>query len=148
MEGAIFFCPAAWSWLLPPGVRRVETAEALTGRDWDLVALTREGCGRLREREVRCRTLLVPGDCDPGLLAWFQPRTVISFGMSPRDSLTLSSVAEPVLCVQRALPRADGTVVEPQEFPLPALPGGAEALLPLLGLRLLQMPLTEQPLSW
>ena len=60
-----------------------------------------------------------------------------------RDSLTLSSLAEPVLCVQRALPRPDGAVIDPQEFPLPPLPGPAEALLPILGLRLLQMPLTE-----
>ena len=59
------------------------------------------------------------------------------------DSLTLSSLTEPVLCVQRALPRPDGTVVEPQELPLPPLPAPAEALLPLLGLWLLQMPLTE-----
>lgn len=148
MEGAIVSCPAAWAWLLPPGICRVERAADLAGRVWDLVALT-WGDGDLPgEGTVRCRTLLAPGDWGPASLARFRPETVISFGLSPRDSLTLSSLRSPVLCVQRALPRPDGAVVEPQEFPLPALPGPAEALLPLLGLRLLQMPLTEPPLAW
>ena len=62
--------------------------------------------------------------------------------------LTLSSLAEPVLCVQRQLPRPGGGVVEPQEFPLPELPAPAAELLPLLGLRLLQLPQTSAPFVW
>ena len=77
-----------------------------------------------------------------------QAEAVVTCGLSPRDSMTLSSLAEPVLCVQRALPRPDGGTVEPQEFPLPALPGPAAELLPLLGLWLLQMPLTEGRFPW
>ena len=73
---------------------------------------------------------------------------MITCGLSPRDSLTLSSLTEPVLCVQRSLPRPDGAVIEPQEVPLPPLPGPPEELLPLLGLRLLLMPLTEPYLLW
>ena len=73
---------------------------------------------------------------------------MITCGLSPRDSLTLSSLTEPVLCVQRHLPRPDGAVIEPQEFPLPSLPGPPEELLPLLGLRLLLMPLAEPPFLW
>ena len=73
---------------------------------------------------------------------------MITCGLSPRDSLTLSSLTEPVLCVQRSLPRPDGAVIEPQEFPLPSLPGPPEELLPLLGLRLLLMPLAEPPVLW
>ena len=61
---------------------------------------------------------------------------------------TLSSLTEPVLCVQRQLPRPDGTVIEPQEFPLPALPGPAAELLPLLGARLLRLPQTADPFLW
>ena len=53
-----------------------------------------------------------------------------------------------MLCVQRTLPRPGGGEVVPQEFPLPPLPGPAEELLPLLGLRLLQMPQTKNPFSW
>ena len=109
--------------------------------------MTPEGCQALAEHpagEIICRLLLAPGDL-PALPAQVRAETVVSYGLSPRDSLTLSSLAEPVLCVQRALPRLDGTVIDPQEFPLPPLPGPAEALLPLLGLRLLRMPLTEPP---
>ena len=68
--------------------------------------------------------------------------TVITYGLSSRDSLTLSSLEEPVLCIQRTLPRPDGAAIEPQEIPLPPLLEPAEQLLPLLGLWLLQMPLT------
>ena len=148
MEGALFDCPAAWRAMLPPGVRPMETAEALTGRVWDLLALTPRGCGRLKGISLLCRILLVPGECPPELLARLGAESVVTYGLSHRDSLTLSSLAEPVLCVQRALPRTDGTLVEPQEFPLPGLPWPAEGSLPLLGLRLLQMPLTEALVLW
>lgn len=43
---------------------------------------------------------------------------------------------------------AGGGVVEPQEFPLPELPAPAAELLPLLGLRLLQLPQTSAPFVW
>ena len=89
----------------------------------------------------------MPGDCTAPLER-ITAETVVTYGLSSRDSLTLSSLAEPVLCVQRQLPRPGGGVVEPQEFPLPSLPFPAEALLPLLGLRLLQMPQTKNPFSW
>ena len=83
------------------------------------------------------------------VLARVRAETVVTCGLSQRDSLTLSSLSEPVVCLQRALLRPDGGTVEPQEFPLPPdLPAPAEALLPLFGLRLLQMPLTEPPFSW
>ena len=145
MNAAIFDCPAEWAHLLPPGTRRVLRGEELREHIWPLLALTPGGCRALagrRESGVVCRLLLVPGDL-PVLPAQIRAETVVSYGLSPRDSLTLSSLAEPVLCVQRALPRPDGAVIDPQEFPLPPLPGPAEALLPILGLRLLQMPLTE-----
>lgn len=144
MEGAMFDCPAPWLERLPPGILGAESPAGLTGRNWDLLALTRRGREALGRTEVSCRILLVPGDGPPPVRA----ETVITWGLSPRDSLTLSSLAEPVLCVQRSLPRPDGAVIEPQEFPLPALPGPPEELLPLLGLRLLLMPLTEPPALW
>ena len=141
MDSGIYDCPRVWGDLLPEGVRQLREPEALAERVWSLLALTAEGCRRLEGTGPLCRILLAPGDCPPALLAGAE--TVISYGLSPRDSLTLSSLAEPVLCVQRALPRPDGRLVEPQEFPLPPLPAPAEQMLPLLGLRLLQMPLTD-----
>jgi len=145
MDAAIYECPGEWEGFLPPGTRRVRRAEELEEHLWPLMALTAGGCRALAEgrgRVLVCRVLLAPGEFRPAL-AGIRAETVISYGLSPRDSLTLSSLAEPVLCVQRSLPRLDGTAVEPQEFPLPPLPGPVEAMLPVLGLRLLQMPLTE-----
>lgn len=149
MDAAIFDCPAEWARLLPPGTRRVRRAEELTERLWPVLALTGDGCRALENQSggIVCRLLLAPGD-RPAVLARVRAETVVSYGLSPRDSLTLSSLAEPVLCAQRALPRPDGTVIEAQEFPLPPLPAPAEALLPLLGLRLLQMPLSESLFVW
>ncbi len=146
MDAAIYHCPTAWNPLLPSGTQRIRFAAELAEHIWLLLALTPEGCRMLAEfpnrSRVICRLLLAPGHIQP-LPAHIQAETVVSYGLSPRDSLTLSSLTAPVLCVQRALPRLDGTVLEPQEVPLPPLPAPAEALLPLLGLRLLQMPLTE-----
>ena len=142
MDAAIYGCPVEWARLLPPGTRRARSAEELAEHLWPLLVLAAKGCRALEGRpgNAVCRLLLAPGEC-PSILTRIRAETVISYGLSPRDSLTLSSLTEPVLCVQRALPRPDGTVIDPQEFPLPPLPAPAEALLPILGLRLLQMPL-------
>lgn len=148
MEGAIFGCPDGWADWLPPGTRRPADAEELAKQVWAVLALTAPGCQQLGERVVRCQILLVPGNCPPARLDRVRAKTVVTCGLSPRDSLTFSSLESPVLCVQRALPRPDGGIVEPQEFPLPGLPPPAEELLPLLGLRLLQMPLTDALRLW
>ena len=116
MEGVIFCCPPAWRKLLPPGVLGAERAEALAEQYWPLLVLTRRGCGELGDTAALCRVLLVPGDCTAPLER-ITAETVVTYGLSSRDSLTLSSLAEPVLCVQRQLPRPGGGVVEPQEFP-------------------------------
>ena len=131
------------------GITRLgaERAEALAEQYWPLLVLTRRGCGELGDTAALCRVLLVPGDCTAPLER-ITAETVVTYGLSSRDSLTLSSLAEPVLCVQRQLPRPGGGVVEPQEFPLPELPAPAAELLPLLGLRLLQLPQTSAPFVW
>ena len=142
MKNVLFCCPDGWKDILPPGVLGAVRPEELAGRAWDLLALTELGCRSLGEAPLLCRILLVPGDCPVVLPDRLGAEAVITYGLSPRDSLTLSSLTEPMLCIQRALPRPDGTVVEPQELPLPPLPFPAEQLLPLLGLRLLRMPLS------
>lgn len=147
MEAAIFDCPKQWRRWLPQGVSLLESPRAAAERTWALLVLTGSGCRRLGEEELTCKILLTPGEC-PEALARLRAETVISYGLSPRDSLTLSSLETPVLCVQRTLPRLDGTLIEPQELLLPTLPGPAEALLPILGLRLLQMPQTDGTAFW
>ena len=82
---------------------------------------------------VTAAVLLLPGDCGAN---GFRAETVVTYGLSPRDSITFSSLREPVLCVQRTLPLLCGGVLEPQEFPLPGVEG-AERLLPGVGTRLL-----------
>ena len=147
MEGVLFCCPPSWERLLPPGILGTRQAAALPACCWPLMVLTRRGCEELGDTAAMCRVLLAPGDRALSL-EHVSAETVVTYGLSHRDSLTLSSLAEPVLCVQRQLPRPDGTVIEPQEFPLPALPGPAAELLPLLGARLLRLPQTADPFLW
>jgi len=144
MESAIYICPGPWRDLLPPGVRPLTQPREIGKRPWAALALTPQALPL--PGEIRCGTLLLPGEWGPP--AGVRAERVVTYGLSPRDSLTLSSLRQPVLCVQRALPRPDGTVVEPQEIPLTGLPLPAAELLPLLGLRLLQMPWGQVGKSW
>ncbi|WP_308856350.1 hypothetical protein [uncultured Oscillibacter sp.] len=138
MERGIFRCPPQWLPFLPPQVRCPSMQELPLSR-WALLALTPDGARAIGGVQLRCKCLLLPGDCPVRTTAPF----VISYGLSARDSLTLSGVRQPVLCIQRTLPGPGGALLEPQEIPLGELPGPPEALLGLLGLRLLLMPLTK-----
>lgn len=140
MESALFGGSAGLVRQLPAGVRPVETAEELAKTPWELLALTRPGCGRLALAEARCRckTLLVPGDAGEDVLCRVTAEQVVGVGLDCRASLTFSSLREgALLCVQRTLFRTDGAAVEPQELPLPALTLPPEEALLLWGLRLL-----------
>ena len=134
MDGGFFLCPDAWEFLLPAEIRHLRDAGSVCQKRWDLLTLTPMGCALLPEpAAVTAGILLLPGDCPRSDL---RVGTVVTYGRSPRDSITLSSLREPVLCVQRALPLLRGGVLEPQEFPLPGL-AGAEGLLPCVSARLL-----------
>ena len=63
-----------------------------------------------------CRTVLLPGQAGELL----RTKQAVSYGPSPRDTLTLSSREGDHLwaALQRELVTVDGRVVEPQEFPL------------------------------
>jgi len=148
MESGLFGCPADLKKNFPIKVRYIETFKELSSQSWEILGLMHSGCERLGSGRVDCRILLVPGECSPIRLADIHAETVISYGMSSRDSLTLSSLQYPTLCVQRTLFRPDGERIEPQEFPLGSLPGSVQEILPLLGMKLLQMPLTKRVFSW
>ena len=72
----------------------------------------------------QCRTALVPGELTVPLRA----ASAVSYGVSPRDSLTISSREGDILwaALQRELVTVDGRVVERQEFPLRLEPGAGE----------------------
>ena len=73
----------------------------------------------------RCRTVLLPGGLGGTPL---RAASAVSYGVSPRDSLTISSREDGALWValQRELVTVDGRIVERQEFPLALEPGERE----------------------
>lgn len=89
------------------------------GRSWDVLALA-DGVTPLLRGNIRAKCLLLPGDSDPLLLANIRAAQVVSCGLSPRDTLTLSSLAgaERLLCLQRGVVTPYGSLLEPQELPL------------------------------
>ena len=70
-----------------------------------------------------CRTLLLPGQI-PQALDKIQAASVVSYGLSSKDSLTVSSCRRKRLSValQRELVTVEGQVVERQEFPVLRVP--------------------------
>ena len=74
-----------------------------------------------------CRTVLLPGDAGQ-LLEGVRAASAVSYGVSPRDSLTISSREGDRMwaALQRELVTVDGQVVERQEFPLAVPPGTRE----------------------
>ncbi|MBQ9460044.1 MAG: hypothetical protein IJU66_08955 [Oscillospiraceae bacterium] len=87
---------------------------------WDILGLARGVSGDL-QRAVRTRCLLLPGDSGASLLRSIRAEQIVGYGLSPRHTLTLSSLAgeERILCLQRALVTLDGRLIEPQELSLP-----------------------------
>ena len=145
MTDAIFACPPTWEPWVSPWTRILRGEAELSEQTWGILLLPPGTVRGRQEVPISCACLLVEGTCPAELLSSAKTAHVVTYGMSPRDSLTLSSLREPVLCVQRSLIRPDGTVIEPQELPLGELPLPPEQMLPLLGLQLLQMPLTGKP---
>ena len=66
-----------------------------------------------------CRTVLLPGDAGTRFSS-LRASSAVSYGVSPKDSLTISSREGARLwaALQRELVTLDGQVVERQEFPL------------------------------
>ena len=100
----------------------MERLSQINGRIYDLVAYRTDKTpvisvivGNVNSRHIRnCAILLTPGG------GGFSARAgcVVSYGMSPRDTLTLSSIGEEecVIAVQRRFPTVWGGTVERQEL--------------------------------
>ena len=93
-----------------------------------------------------CRTVLLPGETGRAALP-LRAASAVSYVVSPRDSLTISSREGDLLwaALQRELVTVDGRVVERQEFPLALEPGEEElsALAAAGALLLLGVPPEE-----
>ncbi len=96
----------------------------------------------------QCRTVLLPGGMG-GMLP--QAASAVSYGVSHRDSLTISSREGNTLwaALQREVVTVTGQVVERQEFPLLVAPGAEElsTLAAAGALLLLGVPLEELSLD-
>jgi hypothetical protein len=72
----------------------------------------------------RCRMLLIPGTA-ADLATVFHSDCVVSYGMSKKDSITLSSIEDDtlILTLQRELPALTCRVLERQDIPIQGFPG-------------------------
>lgn len=105
----------------------------------ELLAVSPAAVGWAGAAALSCRTVLLPHAAGP-LARTLLARRVVSYGLSPRDTLTVSSLEEDraSVAVQRELIRPDGGLVERQELVVERRPGQtAELLLAETGLRLL-----------
>ena len=89
-----------------------------------LLVISPRAAGSGPLRVPPCRAVLLPGE-GRRELGELQAASAVSYGLSPRDSLTLSSrEGERLWCaLQRELVTLDGAVVERQEFPVLPPPG-------------------------
>lgn len=115
---------------------------------FDLLAISPAAASEVAAPLPPCRLLLLPGT-ETALLRHCSASCVMSYGASPKDSLTISSLDPPLvsLAFLRELPTLTGGIVERQELPFP-LQGGEPALSLLfrVGLLLvLGLPVEELP---
>ncbi len=111
---------------LPPSAARLRSgrhpAELAEGV-LDLLVVSPGALGWAGAGAVDCRTVLLPGGAGP-LARALRTGQAVSYGTSPRDTLTFSSLEGDRICLalQRELVTLQGTVVEQQEMVLPFPP--------------------------
>ncbi len=130
--------------LLPTGTVIGSHPAHFTNRFYDLLLVAPTAAGWAGAGILRCRTLLLPGSA--GSLARLLPaHSAVSYGSSPKNTLTISSLEGTQICValQREILTLPGATLERQEFVLPFPPGeDPTRFLALTGARLL---LTGRP---
>lgn len=126
-----------------PGVTFVGQSSIDAGAVPDIIVISQRVWDRPPANlKGSCKILLVPGTAI-SLTSLIKADCVISYGMSKKDSVTMSSIGEgeSVLTLQREMPTLNGKVLERQDIPVRSkrnyspedIMAGAAALL-LLGL--------------
>lgn len=112
----------------PEYVRGVHPA-AFVERAMDLLCVTPGAVGWAGAGAIVCRTVLLPGSSGP-LARTLRAGSAVSYGSSPKDTLTISSLEGDQLCaaLQRELVTVEGRVVDRQELVLPFRPGASPHL--------------------
>ena len=110
----------------------------LAGREYDLLVVSPHAVGWTGAAALGCETVLLPGAAGP-LVRSLRAQRAVSYGLNPRDTLTVSSLNGDRICValQRGLIRLDGEVVEDQELVLPYAGEPPELVLARVGIKLL-----------
>lgn len=110
----------------------------LAGREYDLLVVSPRAVGWAGAAALGCETVLLPGAAGPSIRS-LRARRAVSYGLNPRDTLTVSSIEGGRICValQRGLIRLDGAVVEEQEIVLPYAGELPELVLAKVGVKLL-----------
>ena len=119
-------------------VRACSHPGLLAGVELDLLVVAPDASGWAGAPAILCRTALVPGGLSP-LSRWLPPCRQVSYGMSPRDTVTLSSLygGSAAIAVQREFLTLDGTPVEQGELVLPCPHTSPEPVLVLAATALL-----------
>lgn len=119
-------------------VRGAEHPALLAGREYDLLVVSPHAVGWAGAAALGCETVLLPGAAGP-LVRSLRAQRAVSYGLNPRDTLTVSSVEGGHICValQRGIIRLDGTLIEDQELVLPYSGELPELVLAKVGIRLL-----------
>lgn len=99
------------------------------GRELDLLAAAPDALGWAGSGSVRCKAVLLHGASAP-LARGLRAGCAVSYGTSPKDTLTISSLEGDQICLalQREVVTLAGDVVERQELVLPFPPGSSPLL--------------------
>ena len=122
----------------PALVRACRHPALLAGLALDLLVVSPGAAGWAGAGTLACRMALLPGGLS-SLTRGLPAETVLSYGASPRNTLTLSSLDElrASVAVQREFISLDGRAVERQELILPWRGSSPDLLLAEAGAALL-----------
>ena len=123
---------------LPALVRACRHPALLAGTPLDLLVVSPLAAGWAGAGQLSCRTALLPGGL-PALTRALPAGTVLSYGASSRNTLTLSSLDQDraSVAVQREFAALDGRAVDRQELVLSWSGRSPDLLLAETGVALL-----------